>query len=229
VLVHRLFRRLGAPLCRDAADALWCSILTDTGSFRYASTNPEALRIAAELLEAGVDPWHHASQLYESVPAAQLALLARVLGTLRLSADGRCAALVATEEMIREAGATAEMLDGFVNYGRQVAGIELALLARPGNDGLARVSLRSRGRANVAELARRFGGGGHYAAAGLKLALPPQQAAERVLREAEALLAAGALERAAGGEGCGPGGGNRVGDSEGRGKHGEGHGAEGRG
>jgi phosphoesterase RecJ-like protein len=165
-MVQRVLRALEVPLSTEVAECLYASLLTDTGSFRYTNTSPVAMRSAAELLEAGVDPWKMASLLFESEPAERVRLLGLVLQSLDVSPDGRCATLRATQEMLEASGATPEMLDGFVNHARSIVGVEVAIFFFELKEGGYRVSLRSRGQVNVAALAALFGGGGHFHAAG---------------------------------------------------------------
>ena len=168
VLLFRLFRRMGVDLS-VAAEPLFCTVMSDTGSFRYQNTDPEAMRVSAELLELGVDPWNVASHLYEDQPARELRLLGQVLRTLEVSDDGLCASLTVTPEMLADCGCTPDVVDGMINYARGVAGAQVAILLRPDPGGV-RVSLRSRGSADVAAVAERFGGGGHHNAAGFSRA-----------------------------------------------------------
>jgi phosphoesterase RecJ-like protein len=168
VQLFKLFEELAVPASLEVAEALFCSVMSDTGSFRYQNTDPEAMRVAAALLERGVDPWHISSNLYEERPRCELELLGLVLQTLRVSDDGSAACLVVTEEMLAATGATPDMVDGFINYARGVRGVEVAILLRPGPRGM-RVSLRSRGSVDVSLIAERFGGGGHHNAAGCTL------------------------------------------------------------
>lgn len=173
VVVARVLRGLGHPLSRPVATALYVSVLTDTGSFRYSSTDPEALRVAAELVEAGADPWTVSSNVYEQQPVARLRLLREALGTLHVSADGLFASITITDAMARAAGADKELTDGFINFARGIRGVEVAAqFTEPAPDSGEpwAVSLRSRGKVNVAAIAARFGGGGHHNAAGLKVA-----------------------------------------------------------
>jgi phosphoesterase RecJ-like protein len=165
-IVLRVMRVLGASLTHDIAECLYASLVSDTGSFRYSNTSPAAMRCAAELLETGIDPWRVSSHLYESEPAERMRLLARVLSTLELSPDGRCAVLCASDAMVREVGATWDMIDGFINHGRAIRGVEVAVLFSEQNGGTQKVSFRSRGSVNVAAIAELFGGGGHFHAAG---------------------------------------------------------------
>lgn len=179
VQLFKLFEELAVPASLEVAEALYCSLMSDTGSFRYQNTDPEAMRVAAALLERGVDPWHISSNLYEERPRCEVELLGLVLQTLRVSDDGAAACLVVTEEMLATTGATPDMVDGFINYARGVRGVEVAILLRPGPRGM-RVSLRSRGNVDVSLIAERFGGGGHHNAAGCTLS---DDDADRVRRD----------------------------------------------
>jgi phosphoesterase RecJ-like protein len=159
----------GIEIDLPMAEALYCSLIADTGSFRYQNTNPEAMRMAASLLEAGVDTWRVASNLYEARPKCQVDLLAKVLATLRVHEKGRVAVLHATSEMFAETGCSAEHVDGFVNYGRGIEGVEVACLLREDGDRV-RSSMRSRGIVDVSAVATELGGGGHTNAAGFSYA-----------------------------------------------------------
>jgi phosphoesterase RecJ-like protein len=165
VLLYRVLTALGVVLTPAIAEALFCSIMSDTGSFRYQNANAEALQMAASLVDAGVDPWHVASHIYEDRPRCELELLVKVLQTLQVSEDGRAASLTVTQDMLRETGCAPEVVDGIINYARGVEGVEVAVLFRPGPSGV-RVSLRSRGNVDVSRIAESFGGGGHHNAAG---------------------------------------------------------------
>lgn len=170
VMIHRILRGLKHPLSLEVATALYVSVLTDTGSFRYSSTDPEALRCAADLVEAGVQPWDVASEIYEQQPLERILLLREVLGTLEISPDGTFASIVvAHEAAARAAGGRDDLTDGFINFARGIRGVEVAAQLTepaPGSTDPWYLSLRSRGRVNVAAVAARFGGGGHHNAAG---------------------------------------------------------------
>ena len=165
-MLVELARHLGWPVSVEFAECAYTAILSDTGSFRYSSTTAGCLEAAAWLVERGVQPWKVASHVYEGWPCERLRLLGDVLGTLELSCDGRLASMVVDEAMLAVRGATVDMTEGFVNYGRMVAGVEVAALLRERGAGTFRVSLRSRGRVDVSSIAADIGGGGHPNAAG---------------------------------------------------------------
>ena len=165
-VIYRVMARAGARVSAEVGECLYCCLLTDTGSFRYSSASKATFQIAGELVEAGVDPWNMTSHIYESQPHVRLALLARVLPTLRLASRGRIAFLLLDDAMFEETGAERGMEDGFINYARGLAGVEVAAqLTQAGGDAW-RVSFRSRGGVDVSVLAERHGGGGHRNAAG---------------------------------------------------------------
>lgn len=184
-LIYRLASRMGA-ISRDVAKNLYCCLMTDTGSFRYSNTSRTAFRIAGELVEAGVDPWEMTSHIYESQPRERLELLCRVLGTLSLSACGRLAFLRVERSMLEGLDPEGDLTDGFINYARSIRGVEVATQLREDDDGVWRVSFRSRGLVDVSALAERFGGGGHFNAAGCTIQAEPQ--------EIEAMLSQGLME-----------------------------------
>ncbi len=163
VLVARLLRELGVAIDKPIAECLWCSLVEDTGWFRYSATDVETLRLAAACVEAGARPWDFALRAEESDPPERLRLLARVLDSLEII--GSTAILTLTRAMCDATGATADQADGFVGYARALAGIEVGVMLFEADEGV-RVSLRSKGGVDVARVAERFGGGGHRAAAG---------------------------------------------------------------
>lgn len=191
ILAYKIIKELGAPLSRDAAECIYASILADTGCFRYSSTDPECLRVAAELLEAGVDPWEMTVRVYEQQPLARMRLLAEVLSTLEV--HGRLATITITNAMVAKTGSEIDFTDGFINYARSVDGVEVAASFRePENGGPWHVSFRSRGRVNVAAIAQNFGGGGHHNAAGCSIEGDEAAVRARIAQEVEEALTNGA-------------------------------------
>jgi phosphoesterase RecJ-like protein len=174
------------PIEADAgiATCLYTSILSDTGSFRYSNTTPRALEAAARLVELGASPWQIAFEVYESQPPERMALLARVLPTLRLEGSGRIASIVITRKMMEESSATLDMVDGLINYPRAVKGVEVAVQYREIEDGKYKVSFRSAGNVDVARIAGEFAGGGHRNAAGCTLEGGIDQVRELINRAA---------------------------------------------
>lgn len=167
LLVWRVAKAYGFTADYDTALCLYVAVLTDTGSFRYSNANREAFEAAGELVEqGGLNAWKVAEKLYESQPRKRLELLAMSLPTLEFIKDGQAASLTVTLDMYAQTGANAELTDGFVNYPRSVAGVEVAIFFRQLEERRFKVGFRSKGAVNVAALAKAFGGGGHHNAAG---------------------------------------------------------------
>jgi bifunctional oligoribonuclease and PAP phosphatase NrnA len=157
------------PLTPPAARACYVAILTDTGGFRFSNTHPRTLRIAAELLEHGIDPEAIYLDVYAGAPEGRVRLLAEVLQTLVVERDPGLAWVTVPPGALERHGVGADDLDGVVEHARSIAGIRLALLFREISQGRIKVSLRSVGDVDVARFARQYGGGGHTKAAGLSL------------------------------------------------------------
>ena len=168
-MVYDLLKEIPVAITRDIATSIYTSIVTDTGSFRYSSTTPKVFNIAGEMLKLGVDPWDISQRVYESNPLSKLKLLASVLNTLEVTDGGKVASLVVTLDMLNKANATKELADGFVNYARTVEGVEVGVLFREAKPGEYKISFRSKGRIDVAEISQGFGGGGHINAAGCNI------------------------------------------------------------
>lgn len=189
ILVHRLLRALGAEIDRDIALNIYVAVLTDTGSFRYGNASPEAFAVAGAMVGKGIDPQEVAERVYETQSPERLRLLGRVLDSLELAGGGKVAAITTRSGDLRDFNATRDHLEGFINYPRSIVGVEVAVAFREEGPEEVRVSLRSKGRFDVAAVAERFGGGGHRNAAGCTLPEPLPEAKRRIFRALEEALA----------------------------------------
>src|SRR5947208_3603398 len=187
-LVFDLASAVGWPLTPEAARALYVGILTDTGAFRFANTSPRVLRVAGALLECGVDPESIYETVYASAPEGRVRLMTEVLETLVVERERGLAWVTVPPDALQRHGATADDLDGIVEYPRSIAGVRLALLFRQLANGKVKVSFRSVGDVDVAELAQQFGGGGHRKAAGASLDGTLAEAQAAVLAAARSYL-----------------------------------------
>ena len=170
-MVYDLCKATGLPITPEVAVNLYVAIHTDTGSFHYSSATPESFIKAGELVKLGAVPWEVSKRIYENHPARKYKLLGMVLSTLEIvdldgSGRAKVATLVVTREMFRKAQAEKDLADGFVNYARGIEGVEVGVLFREAGELEYKVSLRSKGDVDVAEVAQSFGGGGHRNAAG---------------------------------------------------------------
>jgi phosphoesterase RecJ-like protein len=168
-------RRTARPLGRRAHAGhrvgLFLGIASDTGWFQFANTRPHTFRLAARLVEAGVDTDRMYQLLYQNERAERVALQTRAQQSLGLLADGRLAVMRVTARDFAETGGSVADTENVINLPLQIRTVQASvLLTEPPEGGPIRVSLRSKGQIDVARLAERFGGGGHARAAGLKVA-----------------------------------------------------------
>ncbi len=187
-LIFDLASVAGWPLTPEVAQALYVGLLTDTGGFRFSNTTARALRVAAALLEKGVDPEEVYASVYASAPEGRVRLLAEVLQTLVVEPDVGLAWVSVPADALRRHEVTPDDLDGIVEFPRSIAGVRLALLFRHIGNGRIKVSFRSMGEVDVAALANEFGGGGHHRAAGASLAGTMADVEEKVLTAARVFL-----------------------------------------
>src|SRR2546427_3158280 len=145
-VLRDLFRELGIQLTPDIAEALYIALVTDTGRFQYTNTTPKALRLGAELVEAGADVHRIFQGVYESVQFAKLKLLARALERAQILEGGRIVVSYLVRTDFAEVGAAEPYSEGIIDFLRAVEGADMAVLIRepPRQDGPARpVSLRA--------------------------------------------------------------------------------------
>ncbi len=180
-IIFRLLKKMNLPLTVDIATPLYCGILMDTGSFKYSNTAPSTHRIAAELLEIGIDQDLVRTSLFESKTKVELALQKAALNSLEFCEDGRVAYMQLKYEDLYRLGAVNQHFEGTINLARNIENVELALLFREIEPGLVKVGFRSKQGPDVNLIAQNWGGGGHKRAAGAELQGDPENVKELVL------------------------------------------------
>jgi phosphoesterase RecJ-like protein len=187
-MVYRLLREAGMPIPAEAATNLYAAILTDTGGFQYGNTTAESLRVAAELVTGGAAPEEIARGLTANRDLGEWRLLSEVLAGLTLTAGGRVAWIEVTAAARQRAGVGLDVTEDFIQYPRNLAGVQIAAAFKEIAADEVRVSLRSSGAVDVARLAAAFGGGGHRNAAGCTVRGGLAAVRAAVLAAAEALV-----------------------------------------
>ena len=184
-IVWRLAKELGAEITPGIADALYVGLVTDTGRFMYENTSAEAHRMAAELIEVGVQPHMVYRRLWEDLPFRRLQLLQRALASVERHDDGAVTIAHLVKADYEDTGALETDSEGVVDHMRAVEGTKVAVLVREllsdDRDGMRKVSLRATdGVVDVSRVAREFGGGGHPQAAGFSTAVPFRELVDRL-------------------------------------------------
>ncbi len=164
-MVYDLVEMLGFEFSPAAATCLYTGIVTDTGSFRYASTSSHTHQAAAHLVACGANPGAINGQLYENYSLGRLRLMQMVLATLEMYVDEKIAVIRVTREMMAETGTGREETENFINLPRAVVTVLVTVFLKEGENNVS-VSLRARGHCDVAKIAACFGGGGHAKASG---------------------------------------------------------------
>lgn len=187
VLVVRIAEREGWTLTPEASVPLYVSLISDTGGFRHANTNAEALRCGSVLIQHGVVPSTIAASLEERPSPGKLRLLGAVLSTLELHCAGRAGVLSVTTDMVEGARASWEDIEGMVNWGRNVEGVQVGVLLTTAKGGGVRVSMRSRSdKVDVGKVCMTLGGGGHPGAGGCHMTDSLAATKDKVVKALEA-------------------------------------------
>lgn len=181
-MVHRIAIAAKIQITPSIATCLYTAILSDTGSFTYASTNAETFALAHNLAMHGASPSQIAREVYFSNPESKIRLLAVALSNMKC--DGPIAWTWVTSADMENTSADAEDCEGVVSYLIGIAGVESAVFLRElDSTGQFRLSIRSKGKVDVAQIAESFGGGGHRSASGCTLEGPLASATERILTQ----------------------------------------------
>lgn len=173
-------RCIPRPFPLPMAQALYAGLVDDTGNFRFSNSTPKAHRLAAELLEMGVEPARTFQELYHQGRPERLRVFGRAFGSMVLQGDGRYARLSLTRSDMAACGAVHDDLEGLVNEPLKLRGVEVSALMYELEDGRIKASLRSRESVDVNAVCRTFGGGGHRLASGAKLDGPLPLAQSRL-------------------------------------------------
>lgn len=189
-IIYRVLGSLGVKVDPDIAINLYTAVFTDTGSLRYDNTSLEAFRICEEMVRAGVRPSRVAMMVYENHPKERFLLLGEVLRTLTTYGD-RIAVACVTSDMFERTGTNREFTDGFVEFIKEIRGVEVAVLIREIDKSHHKVSMRGKGTVDVAAVCNVFGGGGHRNAAGCRIEGTMKETEEKLL---QALAAEGCMK-----------------------------------
>lgn len=180
-IVYDLLVHMGLTITPEIATCLFTGVITDTGSFRFQNVTPSTFRIAANLIEEGAPPAFISENVFDNRSLAATQLLGAALSNLQHTPDVKVIWTVVRNDDFVRFGATDQDTEGIVNFVRGVRGADVGVLFREVVDGSLRTSLRSRETVNVAEIAQRFGGGGHKMAAGCTLPPPLEKSVKTLI------------------------------------------------
>ena len=185
-VVYELLSGFGFPINDAIRQNLFTAISTDTGSFQYPATGARTHRIVAEMMEAGLDTAALAQKLYQTYPLRRIQLLKALLNEAVFSAEGKVASWCLTQDLAKEVNLQPGDNEDLIDMLRMVEGVVAAVVFEELADGKLRVSARSKdSRIDVSQICGQFGGGGHRAAAGARLAGPTAEAITKFLKVLE--------------------------------------------
>lgn len=182
-IIFDLIKACDLPLPPATRDAIYVAVSTDTGSFQYSSTTAHTYRMAAELIDAGLNVGRINSLTYDNHPFRRISLLRTLLNTLELHAQQRIACWEMTHATRTELDLHPDDSEGLIDMIRAIQGVQVAAFFEELPDGKIRVSLRSKDATlNVCNVALSFGGGGHALAAGIRMTGPLAHAKTQILQ-----------------------------------------------
>jgi bifunctional oligoribonuclease and PAP phosphatase NrnA len=185
---HRIFKQAGFEINPDVAQFLYIAILTDTGRFHYTSTSPESMRVAADLVEAGVDVKNLTDTIYFNSSEAQLRLIGKILSEMEILYDGQVCFLKLLSKDLKRFNLDYSDMEGLVDWTMRIKGVKAGALLKDINNSFTKISLRSQGEINVCELAQKFDGGGHLNASGCHINADLETSREKLLKAVEEML-----------------------------------------
>ena len=181
-LIHRLLKTARWPITKQIADLLFTAVSTDTGSFQYPSTRPGTFHVGAELVTRGANLAKICDEVYQSFPLSRARLLKHVYNKFKLTHSDRIAYFWLKKADLSRTGAETNDTEGLIDHIRAIEPVIVACVFEEVEPELTRISLRSKSAdVNVSDIAGLFGGGGHTAAAGARIAGRPMSIQRRVI------------------------------------------------
>lgn len=179
--IYYLALELGVELDRDIATALYISIITDTGNFRYSNTLPSTFEVAGKLVKLGASPYESSIRVYDNRTLEGLKILAETLENVETAKKGRVIYSVITRQMIMDTKAGGEDLLGIIDHLRSVKNVDVAILFREEERNKFKINFRSKSSVNVSKIAKALGGGGHVQASGCEVEGELEEVKKKVL------------------------------------------------
>lgn len=190
-LIFRLLKVAKWPITKRISDCLFTAVSTDTGSFQYPSTRPGTFHVSAELVTRGADLGKICDEVYQSYPLSRARLLKHVYSNFRLTQDNQIAYFWLRKADFVRAGSVSDDTEGLIDHIRAIEPVIVACVFEELEPDVTRISLRSKNhKVNVSDIAAQFGGGGHPAAAGARIAGKPLAVQRKVIGAIKKALSA---------------------------------------
>lgn len=187
-ILYRLFGLMNVRITERIANCLYTGISTDTGCFKYGNTTSNTLRIAADLLDTGIDAAKINKVMFDTKTKLKIRLEQEIYGSIDYCSNDRCAIVAATLDMQKKLGIGDDELEGIASIPRQIEGVLIGITMREKEGGVFKVSVRTDRSINAAEFCAEFGGGGHAEAAGCTVKGTLEEAKAQLKRAVDGVL-----------------------------------------
>lgn len=190
-IIYNILKTMEIDIEADISTNIYVAIATDTGGFRYSNTTAETHIVAADLIARGTNVAEVSRLVFDIVSVEKVRLIGAAIASLEIFADGQIAFLTVTDKMMRDVRAKEEDCDGIVNIGRNIRGVEVAVMLRQLDNGEIKVNFRSNNFVDVSSIASLYSGGGHKKAAGCVIKGDIQEVKIMLLGKIEEALMSG--------------------------------------
>ena len=168
-IIYNLIKMLGVKIDENIATCIYTGISTDTGCFKYSNATPRSYRIAADMLETGIDANNINRIMFDTKSRSRLEIERMVLDNIEFYCNFKCAIIYVTLDMIKKANANESDLESLASIPRQIEGVLVGITMRQKEDKTFKVSIRTDEKINSAKISEKFGGGGHQCASGCSI------------------------------------------------------------
>lgn len=188
-IIFEVIQKLGITVDKEIAQCLYTGLATDTGCFLYSNTTADTHRLAAQLMETGIDFAAINRLMFETKTPGRVAMEKLLYNDLKYYFDGRCAVICITRDMLEQTGASGEELEGLASLPRQIEGVEVGVTMKQREDRASfKVSVRTNTQADASKICGLLGGGGHAKAAGCLVMGGIEEARMKILDAVKACL-----------------------------------------
>lgn len=187
-IIYKLLMRMGVNFTKQIVDCLYTGISTDTGCFRYTNTTADTFRIAASLVELGCNSAYINKVMFETKSKEKIMLEREVYDTITYCADGKCAIVWVTLDMLKSLNIGEDEIEGLASIPRQIEGVLIGITMKEKEGGFFKISVRTNDDIDAAKFCSKFGGGGHKAAAGCSINGSLEDVRSQLIKAAEETL-----------------------------------------
>lgn len=187
-IIYKLLLRMNIKITENIANCLYTGISTDTGCFRFTNTTADTMRVAASLMDLGCNTEYINKVMFETKSKEKIELERAVYDTMDYCANGKCAIIYTTLEMLKKLDIGDDEMEGLASIPRQIEGVLIGITMREKEGGFFKISVRTNGNINASDFCSRFGGGGHPAAAGCNIEGDLKTVKQKLIKAAEEIL-----------------------------------------